>query len=196
MHDDLGTDLTNLVLITQTLVQQNTGSQYELEKLGGKASDLIDKLSQIIWAMNPAYDYLPNLTAYISRFVAKQCELNKMHFHIEKSENIPPARIGASLRRNIFLILKEALNNSIKHGRASDITLTFNFTGSLLKISLKDNGVGFTTEEKMNTGNGISNLLKRSQMINADLSIISSPGNGTIIGIEIKIESAGSTALS
>jgi|GEM_PF-4144083 len=191
MHDDLGTDLTNLVLTTQRMVQQNEVNRQELEKIGGRASDLIDKLSQIIWAMNPAYDYLPNLTAYISRFVAKQSELNNLTFRVSKSEEIPPARVGASLRRNIFLILKEALNNAIRHGHASDISLGFNYSGNTLIISLSDNGVGFSTSVHLNSGNGISNLKKRAASIGADLSIISSPGKGTEIIIVVKIESAG-----
>jgi signal transduction histidine kinase len=190
MHDDLGTDLTTLVLTTQRMAYRKEASVSELEKVSGNASDLIDKLSQIIWAMNPAYDYLPNLTTYVTRFIAKQCELNHLQFHLEKPEEIPNIRVGASLRRNIFLIFKEALNNAIRHGKPTAVTLKFSFEDNRLIVSLKDNGQGFSPEEKMNSGNGISNLQKRAKLIAADLSIVSSAGNGTEVTIVVKTESA------
>jgi len=196
MHDDLGTDLTNLVLSTHRMAQRKEATSDELEKVSGNASDLIDKLSQIIWAMNPAYDYLPNLTAYVTRFVAKQCELNSVQFILDKPEEIPHTRVGASLRRNIFLILKEALNNAFRHGKPNEVTLKLSFYKNFLVISLRDNGQGFSPDEKMNSGNGISNLHKRAKLIDADLSILSSAGNGTEIIIAVKTGSAAQGSAS
>jgi signal transduction histidine kinase len=95
---------------------------------------------------------------------------------------IADVSIGAELKRDIFLTVKEVLNNALKHASASEIDLLIDITDKEFYLMIKDNGVGFN-QEKIYTGNGLKNIQKRTLKNRGSISIKSSENSGTIINL-------------
>jgi signal transduction histidine kinase len=101
-----------------------------------------------------------------------------------------------TIRRNMLPIFKEALNNIVKHARATEVEITVEGKAHLFRLSIRDNGAGFD-EDRVRKGNGIKNLHRRAAEMNSKLQILSQPGHGTTVSLEVGItwmlENAGGT---
>lgn len=184
MHDDLGADLTNIVILTKIAsktIQLQGEQRNMLEKIGVASNDVINKMNEIIWALNPANDTLQNLVSYLHRYSKEYLELNDKKLSIHIPSSVPDVSLKAAYRRNIFLILKESLHNIIKHSQASLVEITIAIENHKRKFSLaiKDNGKGFSPDERIGSGNGLLNMRKRMKEIKGDVKIESSSENGT-----------------
>ena len=94
------------------------------------------------------------------------------------------------LKNDIFLILKESTHNIIRHSKANSVTFFSNVNDHTCSITLMDDGIGFdenSLRRQVSHGNGLSNMRRRAQESNIDLSIISKPTKGTIVSMSFKI---------
>jgi signal transduction histidine kinase len=102
-------------------------------------------------------------------------------------DELPDLPISSETRHNLFLVLKEALNNIVKHSRATEVTVRFALRDNALAFSIQDNGKGFSTETNSGFGVGISSMSKRVRQMGGNFDLSSSPGQGTLIKIEIDL---------
>lgn len=188
MHDDLGADLTNIVILSKiakkTLKIENDQNKI-VDKIGIAANDVINKMNEIIWAMNPANDTLSNLISYLHRYSKEYLDLNDIKVHIEMPYSVPEVSLKAAYRRNIFLILKESLHNIVKHAKTSNVIIKIELDPILKKLllTIQDNGKGFSVSEQTGSGNGLINMQKRMTEIKGNIHMISSVGKGTTINV-------------
>ncbi|MBX3255895.1 MAG: sensor histidine kinase [Chitinophagaceae bacterium] len=179
MHDELGGGMTAIRLMSELAKQRAPGSLLpEIEKISGSANDLLGKMNAIIWSMSPANDTLPNLVAYIRSYAYDFFENTDVHCTIEVEDDIPAIIVSGIKRRNIFLAVKEALNNIVKHANATTVKINIDFEKTLL-IIIKDDGRGMDKEKNNRFGNGLSNMRRRMEAIGGSFSI-SSQGGTTI----------------
>ena len=165
MHDELGGGMTAIRLLSELAMQRNAAAALpEIEKISASANDLLGKMNAIIWSMSPANDTLPNLVAYIRSYAYDFFESASVQCAIEVEENIPAIVVNGIKRRNIFLAVKEALNNIVKHASATQVTIMIDFQKTLL-ITIKDNGVGIKAERQNQFGNGLINMRRRIESI-------------------------------
>ena len=161
MHDDLGGGLTTINFLSQKLIRnmQDDQEKASLEKIVNQSQTLVTNMSEIIWAMNAGFDTLDNLVAYTRRYAREYLDTHdiKLHFHVEG--DITDIELTGEKRRSIFLVIKEALHNTVKHSQATEFSILFDVT-STLNIVLGDNGVGLPKETRIN-GNGLRNMEKR-----------------------------------
>lgn len=184
MHDDLGADLTNIVIlskITRKTIKPQSHELDAIDKIETAANDVINKMNEIIWALNPSNDSLYNLVSYMHRYSKEYLDLYKTEFSVSIPEVIPKVTVKAAYRRNIFLVVKEMLHNIVKHASASKVSIeiSINTLASLLTVIISDNGKGFSVEEKTGSGNGLLNVQKRMKEIGGQIIIVSEPGEGT-----------------
>ncbi|MCC6385495.1 MAG: histidine kinase [Bacteroidia bacterium] len=188
MHDDLGADLTNIVIlskIARQTIKPQANERDTIDRIETAANDVINKMNEIIWALNPSNDSLPNLVSYLHRYIKEYLELNRVEFSVEIPERIPAIRLKAGFRRNIFLVVKETLHNIVKHSRASRVTVVIEPEKmNRFVLSINDDGIGFNVEERMGTGNGLLNMRKRMKEITGLYEISSFPAKGTKVRIE------------
>lgn len=191
MHDDLGADLTNIVIlskIARQTIKPKVEERDAIDRIEHAANDVINKMNEIIWALNPSNDTLSNLIAYLHRYLKENLENAQIEFEVTIPSRIPNVHLKAGYRRNIFLVVKESVHNAVKHAAAgmikTDILLPDKKT---LKIIITDNGSGFNVSERTGSGNGLLNMKKRMHEINGVYTIESTIGKGTTVILEVPL---------
>ncbi len=189
MHDEVGSSLTKIALMSDIAYKEIDNKEIikqSIEKISRISREVIDNISEIIWAINPKNDKLDNFAAYIREYTSSFLEGTNITANFEFLENIPLINLSAEYRRNLFLVVKEALNNVVKHSGANKVVLSINLNDHLITIAIKDNGAGFNTAQQSGFGNGLTNMQKRISEIESQVEIKSSEGKGTEIIIHSK----------
>lgn len=189
MHDDLGADLTNILIYSKIISSAealNERQRGALKKIGETSNDLINKMNEIIWALNPSNDTLDNLIAYLRQYAYDFCELHNLPLQIESSPQSQLIPIKAAVRRNLFLVLKEALRNVLRHARAHQVKVHIvnDATNRSLLLLIEDDGNGID-RSKPKHGNGLVNMQKRIAEIGGTISIDSPGTKGTRIQVQV-----------
>jgi signal transduction histidine kinase len=184
MHDDIGSGLTSILFLSNQL---NASPASGEKQVGGKiarhANLLISKMNEIIWSMNTDYDLLEDLVAYIRYHASELLESSQLHYHFDIPERIPDVPLSGEQRRNIYLVVKEAVHNVIKHAEASEVTLTFRFHPEI-SIRIKDNGKREAGSTRR-FGNGLRNMQRRMESIGGTWAIARE--GGTIVTLSLPL---------
>jgi signal transduction histidine kinase len=181
MHDDLGAGMTSIRLYSE-LAKTKIGSPMmpEIEKISSSASELIDKMNAIIWSMSSSNDSFGNMIAYIRSYVQEYFEdFPAIKCSISLPEHLPDIEVNGEVRRNIFLVIKEALHNIVKHAEATEVVIIMHYNTEGLTLTIQDNGKGIALDNVRSFGNGLKNMKKRMDDIGVDFSIKNN--NGTLI---------------
>ncbi len=185
MHDELGSGVTAIRLLSEIARQKTKDKPVEeISKISYNANELMTKMNAIIWSMNPGNDSVNGLVAYIRSYASEYLENFDIQYHIIVPSEIPERDVSGVKRRNIFLVLKESLNNVMKHANASEVTVTIQFNHQML-VEISDNGKGIDNEKLNQFGNGLKNMQRRMESIGGSFNI--SSNNGTTTKLEIPI---------
>lgn len=185
IHDDIGSGLTTIRLLSE-IARGKTGNSHsaEMEKISASANELIENMNEIIWSFNAKNDTLPNLVAYIRRYVVTYFEFTDIRVRSNIPAEIPSMQISGDLRRSVFLVVKESLHNIMKHAKATEINLQVEI-GSGLTIRLKDNGRGFENDQIKLFSNGLRSMKERMENIGGKFNITGS--NGTEVTLSLPL---------
>jgi signal transduction histidine kinase len=183
MHDEVGSSLSEIAILSELAKKRPDEAGGHVEEISERTAELIDNVSEIVWAMNPKNDTLDNLVAHLRRHSVKYMSLAEIHCSISAPDIIPAYYVTAEVRRNVFLVVKEALHNIVKHSGASEVTIGVALTELKMETSICDNGRGFVSGEERGSGNGLLNMRKRMADIGGEFWIESTPGAGTRITI-------------
>ena len=186
MHDELGSGVTAIRLmseIVKTKMKDNTLP--EIDKISNNANDLLSKMNTIIWTMSSSNDRLDNMIAYTRSYALEFFESTNIDCHFETAESIPPTEMSGEKRRNVFLCVKESLNNIVKHSKANDVWIRVTVLPGTLEIQIQDNGVGINFQKLREFGNGLNNMKKRIESIDGNFAIINKDGTLTTITVPL-----------
>ncbi|MGE5108806.1 MAG: ATP-binding protein, partial [Sphingobacteriales bacterium] len=187
MHDELGAGMTAIRLMSEMAKTKTKENPIpEIEKISDSSNDLLNKMNAIIWSMNSSNDTLPNLVSYIRSYALTYFENFDIKCRIDINENVPEKVLNGEIRRNIFLTVKEALNNVVKHSQATELILNFSFEKSIC-VKIHDNGIGLDPQHTREFGNGLKNMRKRMERLGGQFIIENN--NGTTITLCIPFES-------
>jgi signal transduction histidine kinase len=180
LHDDLASTLGSISIYAETLKGMNEPSKSDFEKLSVKIAGLtqsaLQSISDIIWMTSPRNDSLQSLISKTSNYMLEILTDNKINFLAEINIPDDPIILKENIRNDAFLILKEALNNTIRHSGADKVCFTAKVRDEFCTISLKDNGHGIAqTNIKDLHGNGLLNMKKRAEESGISFSLHSSP---------------------
>jgi len=187
MHDDLGAGLTKIKYITENILEKTESGevvQPELQKLKTASAELVDSMGEIIWAASEKQNLLSDTLYYLRSYAVNYCEENTLDCDFEIPASFKDNILSGSIRRNIFLLLKESLHNIVKHAAAKKVTITTTVTEKL-ELIIHDDGRGFSESEISAGGNGLINMKKRVQELNGDIRFKN--GNGTTIAIYLPL---------
>ncbi|MBK9729720.1 MAG: hypothetical protein IPO83_00240 [Chitinophagaceae bacterium] len=190
MHDDLGADLSNILMLTRISSESNKKDPLktkQLSEIEQFTTRVIGKVDEIIWALNPNQDSLQDLVAYIKDYCGQFLDHQFLKGKITIPHPVPDKNITAAFRRNIFLVIKEGMNNIIKHSGATTFSLELKFKDTQAEITLQDDGKGFLDNDKLERGNGLMNMQKRIRQLNGEIDVRSVPGNGTVLKLRVPI---------
>jgi signal transduction histidine kinase len=173
MHDDLGAGLSRIKFLSETVnikSQQEKTIKEDIIKIKEYSDEMISKMGEIVWALNEKNDSVKDLLAYTRAYAAEYLLQNEIKSKIITPEIIPDLFVSGEFRRNIYLTVKEALHNVVKHAHATEVIINIQIS-QLLTIVLHDNGIGFDAENIRPFSNGLTNMKKRIKDINGELGI-------------------------
>jgi ligand-binding sensor domain-containing protein/two-component sensor histidine kinase len=193
LHDDIGSSLSQIAILSE-VVRQKVGAGVAGEPLNMIAEtsrEMVDAMSDIVWAINPQKDYLNNLVQRMRRFAEDILDAQEISYRFNSLENLKDVSVGSDVRREAYMIFKECVNNAVKHSGAKKIDFRINLENEFLVIEISDDGRGFDTEEAENLdslgGNGLINMRRRADNLGGTFLIDSAPGKGTRAVIRIPI---------
>ena len=185
LHDDIGAGLSEISILS-AVIPAKAPEDYvkqlrpDLEKIGVTARSIIDKMSDIVWMVNPHKDSMASLINRLTDSFRDIFEAKGIQFTTRNIEALNRKKIKMEYRQHLFLIFKEAIHNAVKYSGAQSITLSVHIHGTKLRIKLQDNGRGIK-DQKSVSGNGLKNMKKRAADINGALFVTSKPGKGTTV---------------
>ncbi len=194
LHDDLASTLGSISIYSSTLKEMDSSSQVNFRKLSAKISELtqtaLQSITDIIWMTSPRNDTLRSLLSKVSALMFDVLTDNGIRFD-EKVE-LPEQQVilDEKLRHNTFLILKEALNNVIRHANARSVTLRAHQKDKTCFIQFADDGTGFDIHELKREGahgNGLVNMRRRASESGIEFRIQTTIGLGSVIELSFKI---------
>ncbi|HXF11417.1 MAG TPA: triple tyrosine motif-containing protein, partial [Desulfuromonadaceae bacterium] len=188
IHDDLGGSLTQIKLLFELALRQRA-EPGKIDLLGqeGLATTrrTIKSLDEIVWAVNPQNDTLPHLIEYIGQFAIEFLSHAGIRCRVDLPHNPVNWNVTPETRHNLFLVVKEALNNVIVHAEATEVWLRVAATDQLLTINIEDNGHGFAPGANNHFADGLSNINQRMSEIGGQASINGHSGTGTVVSLKL-----------
>lgn len=198
LHDDIGSTLTEMALISDVGVRtlRTEGGAVPppdtekvatvLKEIGTTSRGLIDAMNDIVWAVNPEKDSFEFLLLRMKTHATRMLEAKGIDYQIDIPAELSHLQMSLVVRRRLFLIFKEALNNALRHARPTMVTLAVRREGKTLIMKLTDNGLGFDPSSGF-LGNGLRNMQQRAASVGGELQIASAPGAGTTITLRSPI---------
>jgi signal transduction histidine kinase/ligand-binding sensor domain-containing protein len=196
LHDDLGCSLTHVALLLEMNEQQaanGNGPNGKSQVCSPMVRNVIKSVDEIVWAINPRNDNLQYLADYIVEFSVNFLHAAGIRPRVDLPERIPERAVSPEVRHNLFLVVKEALNNIVRHADASEARFRLTTTNAELSIVIEDNGCGFERPPESASADGLRNMRQRMEEIGGGLQIESKPGKGTKVSLSYpwpRVESA------
>ncbi|MDB6079090.1 MAG: hypothetical protein JWO82_2837, partial [Akkermansiaceae bacterium] len=191
LHDELGSGLTEAGILTALLknpaIEQDKKSGY-LTQLSAVCFSLVTGLDEIVWAVNPRYDSVADLAGYFSMFAQRFLGLAGIRCRLKIDDAIPELPLDSRRRHGIFLALKEALNNVVRHSRAEEAHLTIEVVEEQLRIALADDGCGFDSSPAAPGSDGLRGMRERIAQLGGVCLVESAAGQGTTIRFHLSLE--------
>ncbi len=190
LHDNIGSSLTEISILSEVishkLKDEDESIQKNLKRISEDSRALIDRMSDIVWLVNPKRDTLYDLILRLEDTYSELLAMTNISFTSKNLKSLEKVSLSMEQRQHLFLIFKEGINNSITHSKCSEITLDAHVNGKNLEMILTDNGNGFEVNDEF-LGNGLKNMKSRADQIGGELKIISEPGSGTRLEFRGKI---------
>ena len=204
IHDDLGAGLTQIML-QSALARRGSPAQIQVDltQITDTARDLVRAMDEIVWAVNPENDTLEGLATYIGKYAQEFVSSAGIHCRLDLPAELPLFALSAEVRHNLFLAIKEVLNNTVKHAQATDISLQLKVQENGFAFVIKDNGRGFNAAAadghapdglRAASGYGLRNISKRLADIGGSCKIVAEPGKGT--QVELAFATANKNAIT
>jgi signal transduction histidine kinase len=196
IHDDVGAGLTQITLLTELARREPERVGKHLDRIAGSARQLTRAMDEIVWAVDPQHDTLNGLMDYISAYAEDFLHTAGIPCRMDLPVTLPAARVQAELRHNLFLALKETLNNVVKHARATEVWLRLRIEPKTFTLIVEDNGRGIPVAgggatgiraDRIAASSGLANLEKRLAAVAGRCEIHSRPGHGTRVEMTVAL---------
>jgi signal transduction histidine kinase len=165
-------------------------------EIAASARQVIKSLDETVWAINPRNDTLPDLVNYVGQFAVEFMRTADLPCQVELPDHPPRRRVSAEARHNLFLAVKEALNNIVRHAGRCEVRVQIKPDPDALRIVISDNGVGFGGKAGGPEADGLRNMQQRLAELGGRCEVDSHPGAGTRITFVYTWPPAGAEELA
>lgn len=190
LHDDIGSSLTQISILSEVVRQRTDANDAQLSAplsmIAGASRELVDSMSDIVWAINPQKDHLNDLTRRMRRFASDVLTARNIAFEFSEPDEENDVPLGANIRREVFLIFKESVNNLVRHSACTEVKIDFQISEGQLRLSVRDNGKGFDVLQD-SEGHGLSSMRQRAEALGGRLEMTSRRRQGTTVMLELPI---------
>jgi len=189
LHDDIGANLTRIAVLSEVVrAKHHTSGTLDdhLESMAAVARESVAAMGDIVWAINPDRDTLADLRRRMIAYGEDVLSCGDCGFVMDADDLRDDTRISVDLRRDVYLIFKEALNNAARHARCSEVRVSLSSNSSRLYLSIDDDGVGWHGAPG-GEGNGLVNMERRAARMGGTLRVRSTPGGGTTVALDVPL---------
>lgn len=188
LHDDIGANLSLIAMLSEVsrgeLRDGDSRLREWLTTIAATSRDTVDSMSDIVWAVNPKRDHLRDLTRRMRHFADDAFAARNIRFQFDAPDLDRDIRLGADIRREVFLIFKETINNAVRHSACSEAAAKVNITGGFLIVEITDNGKGLPALSERD-GTGLDSMRARAQRLGGSLHFDSAKGTRITIKIPL-----------
>ena len=188
LHDDIGAALSRISVLSEVAGQEagdaNPVVTKRLSAIAAASGEVLDAMSDIVWAISPQRDQIRDLTQRMRRFASDMFSARHISFSFRAPHDDQRLTVGADVRRHVFLIFKEAVNNVLRHSGCTRAELELRVQGGRLALTVSDNGHGFDPAGAFD-GNGLGSMRARARMMGGDLRIDSNHEGGTLVTLTV-----------
>jgi len=194
LHDDIGSSLSRIAILSevsrQRLGKEQNGVSESLAQMANTSRDLVDSMSDIVWAINPRRDRVSDLTQRMREFAGDVFIAREIEFSFRAPAGALEVRLDADVRRLLYLIFKEAVNNAARHSQCTHAEIEFEAAQDCLVLCVRDNGRGFDPIGDTGTsrnGNGLASMRERAQALGGEIEIIAQANTGTAVKLNVPL---------
>jgi ligand-binding sensor domain-containing protein/signal transduction histidine kinase len=195
LHDDIGASLSQIAILSEVAGQRmgsaDSRATAPLTIIADTSREMVDSMSDIVWAINPKRDKLTDLTHRMRRFASDILSARDINFRFRTPPDEKEIKLGADVRRELYLIFKESVNNLAKHSDCTKADLEFRVENDWLVVNINDNGKGFDVESATNGhhegmgGHGLGSMRKRAESLGGMYEVSSKKGEGTFVTLRV-----------
>jgi signal transduction histidine kinase len=179
MHDEIGGSLTKIGKLAAGLPDP---------AIAETTREVVLAMDQVVWTVNPRNDSLDSLATYLVHYTEEFLRPAGIACELDIPLILPEVMLASDVRHNLFLATKEALNNAVKHGAPRRVRLGLTVAGGLLSLTVRDDGCGFSPATTAAGADGLGNMRDRLTAIGGELHLISGPGQGTTITMQVSLK--------
>lgn len=188
LHDDIGSSLTQISILSEVaqreIAHDDSSATKPLSMIASASRELVDSMSDIVWAINPQKDHLSDLTQRMRLFASDIFTGSNIKFRFDAPGADQDVRIGANVRREVFLIFKESVNNLVRHSGCTEAEIEFRVEDDWLALRVSDNGAGFDAS-RQSDGHGLMSMRDRARDTGGDFEVLSGNGKGTTVNLKL-----------
>ncbi|HWC58129.1 MAG TPA: ATP-binding protein [Verrucomicrobiae bacterium] len=191
LHDELGSSLTEISMLgvrAQAAATPPPKRSEYLDQMSDKARQMVTALDEIVWAMNPTHNSLGSMVSYFSIYAERFLGLANIGLRFEGPFDVDDYAVDSRRRHQLFLAFKEALTNVVRHSKATEVRLHVEVRQGKLRLSVSDNGQGWSEEGRTDEMNGVINMRSRLQRLGGHFEIKSQSGSGTEVCFEMPLQ--------
>jgi len=180
LHDDIGSTLNSISIYSEVAKQQAGKEIPALDMIGTNSRKIIESMSDIVWTINPENDSFEKIIVRMRSFAYQIFKAKKVEYTFEVDEELNSIALPMQVRKNFYLVFKEAVTNLIKYSGATRVSISLSEKNKTIFLHIRDNGKGIPVNAETQ-GNGLMNMKRRAEEIHGHLKIISGNGEGTAI---------------
>ena len=184
LHDDLGSGLTEVNMLTTLVKSPATSGDEKLRYLGeleDTARRMVTSLDEIVWAINPRNDTIASLASYFGSYAQRLLDLASIACGLDIKHDLPEYPLDPKFRQELFFAFKEALTNVVRHSGATQVWLRISVRDDCLIVEVSDDGHGFDAKNTQAGEDGIANMKDRLKSLDGTCEITSDGGKGTTV---------------
>lgn len=184
LHDEIGSTLSSIMLISDMAKKQEGDSQKMFTKINSDSKSVMESMDEIIWSISPINDSLQGIIMRLREFGQPLAESKGIKFELKADALIEKLNLDIEVRRNLYLIVKEAINNLMKYSDATEASVHFSRDKKNLIVNVSDNGKGFDSEQNT-PRNGLKNMQIRASKIKSNLVFDTNENKGSTLILKI-----------
>jgi signal transduction histidine kinase len=183
LHDDIGANLTRISVLSE-VASYRSGGDDSLASIARISRESVESMSDIVWAVDPKHDSFRDLVRRMRELADEALTVRGVDVRFSAPESDGELRLGHELRRQLYLIFKEAVNNASRHSGCTRAEIAVGLGHGGLALEVADDGRGFDPASE-SEGNGLVNMRRRAEAMGARLEVRSAPGEGTAVRLEV-----------
>jgi signal transduction histidine kinase len=187
LHDDMGSTLSSINIISKMALENAKGEEISdhLEKIKENSGNMLDSMSDIVWAINPGNDTLDKVILRMKEFAGDILDPLNIRYEFMQDGDFKHVKLDLNKRKDFYLVFKEAINNVAKYSQCKRVDVLLFKDHAAIEMQIIDDGAGFDTGT-VKYGNGLNNMHERALQMHGLLQVSSTKGEGTTIKLRIR----------